>query len=198
LHVHDYLNETFPWWWIGRGSEASPAPFAWPPRSPDLTTLDNALWGFIKESAKCGITQQKCYRQLSKKPSLTWPWIIWAKHLPQHAAEFNCARTMKVSVPMFWTLTPSDTCPYQALNHNRYSVENKGGGGMPTSWPPRTFTFIYCLFNSAVSSSGYIVLNRMINKRWIWMDVEEVVISYFKRLSWHLSGGCAENRKKKP
>jgi hypothetical protein len=28
LHVHDYLNETFPWWWIGRGSEASPAPFA--------------------------------------------------------------------------------------------------------------------------------------------------------------------------
>jgi hypothetical protein len=48
LHVRDYLNETFPRRWIGRCSEASPAPFAWPPRSPDLTTPDNALWGFIK------------------------------------------------------------------------------------------------------------------------------------------------------
>jgi hypothetical protein len=49
LHVRDYLNETSPRRWIGRGSEASPAPFAWPPRSPDLTTPENALWGFIKE-----------------------------------------------------------------------------------------------------------------------------------------------------
>jgi hypothetical protein len=49
LHVRDYLNKAFPGRWIGRGSEASPAPFAWPPRSPDLTTPDNALWGFIKE-----------------------------------------------------------------------------------------------------------------------------------------------------
>jgi hypothetical protein len=49
LHMHDYLNKTFPRWWIGRGSEASPAPSAWPPRSPNLTTPDNALWGFIKE-----------------------------------------------------------------------------------------------------------------------------------------------------
>jgi hypothetical protein len=30
LHVRDYLNETFPGLWIGRGSEVSPAPFAWP------------------------------------------------------------------------------------------------------------------------------------------------------------------------
>jgi hypothetical protein len=37
LHVHDYLNETFPGRWIGRGSEASPAPFARTPRSPDPT-----------------------------------------------------------------------------------------------------------------------------------------------------------------
>jgi hypothetical protein len=49
LHVRDYLNENFLGRWIGRGSEASHAPFAWPPRSPDLTTPDNALWGFIKE-----------------------------------------------------------------------------------------------------------------------------------------------------
>ena len=51
IHVRDYLNETFPGRWIGRGS-ASPAPFAWPPRSPDLTTPDNALWGFIKEQVR--------------------------------------------------------------------------------------------------------------------------------------------------
>jgi hypothetical protein len=49
LHVHDYLNETFPGRWIGRGSEASPAPFARPPRSLNLITPDNAVWGFIKE-----------------------------------------------------------------------------------------------------------------------------------------------------
>jgi hypothetical protein len=28
LDVRDYLNKTFPGRWIGRGSEASPAPFA--------------------------------------------------------------------------------------------------------------------------------------------------------------------------
>jgi hypothetical protein len=49
LHVCDYLNETFPGRWFGRGSEASPAPFAWPPGSPNLTTPGIALSGFIKE-----------------------------------------------------------------------------------------------------------------------------------------------------
>jgi hypothetical protein len=33
---------------IGRGSPTSPAPLPWPPRSPDLTTQDNSLWGIIK------------------------------------------------------------------------------------------------------------------------------------------------------
>ncbi|PSN29926.1 hypothetical protein C0J52_27675, partial [Blattella germanica] len=37
-------------------SASSPAPFAWPPRSPDLTTPDNALWGFIKEHKKYSIS----------------------------------------------------------------------------------------------------------------------------------------------
>jgi hypothetical protein len=36
-------------WWIGRGSEVSPAPFAWLTRTPNLITSDTALWGFIKE-----------------------------------------------------------------------------------------------------------------------------------------------------
>jgi hypothetical protein len=49
LHVRDYLNKTFPGLWTGRDSGVSPAPFAWPPRSPNLTTPDNPLWGFIKE-----------------------------------------------------------------------------------------------------------------------------------------------------
>jgi hypothetical protein len=49
LHVRDYLNETFHRRWIGRGLGVSTAPIAWPPRSPNLTTPDNALWGFIKE-----------------------------------------------------------------------------------------------------------------------------------------------------
>jgi hypothetical protein len=91
LHVHDYLNETFPGRWIGRGSEASPALFAWPPRSPDLTTPDNAPWRFIKESVN-----KMWYRttEVLRAASLTWPRIICTIHLPEHGAEFNCATTM--------------------------------------------------------------------------------------------------------
>jgi hypothetical protein len=117
------LERVLPERWLWRDSEASPAPFAWPPRSPDLTIPDNALWGVHQGESP----QNAVYGQLSKKSSLTWPRIICAKHLPEHGAEFNCATTMKVSIPMFWTLKPSGTCPYQALNYNRYSVENKRG-----------------------------------------------------------------------
>jgi len=42
-HVRDYLNESFPNRWLGRGG-----PIAWPPRSPDLTTIDYYLWAQIK------------------------------------------------------------------------------------------------------------------------------------------------------
>jgi hypothetical protein len=42
-HVKDYLNETFPNRWLGRGG-----PVPWPPRSPDLTPLDFFLWGHMK------------------------------------------------------------------------------------------------------------------------------------------------------
>lgn len=48
LSVRNVLNQHFPGRWIGRGSPASPAPLTWPPRSPDLTTPDNSLWGIIK------------------------------------------------------------------------------------------------------------------------------------------------------
>ena len=41
--VRNYLNETFPGRWIGRGS-----PRFWAARSPDLTPLDFFAWGHIK------------------------------------------------------------------------------------------------------------------------------------------------------
>ena len=41
--VREYLNASFPNRWLGRGG-----PFAWAPRSPDLTPLDYYLWGHIK------------------------------------------------------------------------------------------------------------------------------------------------------
>ncbi|KAJ4435745.1 hypothetical protein ANN_18362 [Periplaneta americana] len=45
-------------------------PFAWPPRSPDLTTPDNALWEFIKNKVRnhCYNTRHN-YEQLRKMPS---------------------------------------------------------------------------------------------------------------------------------
>jgi len=42
-HAREYLNESFPNRWLGRGG-----PVAWPPRSPDLTPLDYYLWGHMK------------------------------------------------------------------------------------------------------------------------------------------------------
>jgi hypothetical protein len=42
--TRDYLNENYPNRWIGING-----PISWPPRSPDLTSCDNALWGIIKK-----------------------------------------------------------------------------------------------------------------------------------------------------
>ncbi|XP_036145999.1 uncharacterized protein LOC118646659 [Monomorium pharaonis] len=42
-YVRDYLNETYNDRWIGRGG-----PVAWPARSPDLTSPDFFLWGYLK------------------------------------------------------------------------------------------------------------------------------------------------------
>lgn len=41
--VRNYLNEVYPNRWIGRGG-----PQPWPPRSPDLNSLDFFLWGHLK------------------------------------------------------------------------------------------------------------------------------------------------------
>ena len=56
ITVRECLNEVFSGRWIGRGSPVLPAPLGWPPRSPDLTTYNNSLWGFIK-----GIVSQSRY-----------------------------------------------------------------------------------------------------------------------------------------
>lgn len=48
--ARQFLNDTFPDRWIGKYG-----PVAWPARSPDLTSCDNALWGLIKPQ----IIQQK-------------------------------------------------------------------------------------------------------------------------------------------
>ena len=42
-HMREYLNESFPNRWLGRGG-----PVAWAPRSPDLTPLDYYLWDHMK------------------------------------------------------------------------------------------------------------------------------------------------------
>lgn len=41
--IREYLNVIFPGRWIGRAG-----PTAWPPRSPDLTSPDFFLWGYLK------------------------------------------------------------------------------------------------------------------------------------------------------
>jgi hypothetical protein len=41
--TRDFLNAHFPNRWIGKFG-----PTPWPPRSPDLSSCDNALWGLIK------------------------------------------------------------------------------------------------------------------------------------------------------
>lgn len=44
LTVRQYLDEHFHGRWIGRQG-----PIDWPPRSPDLTPMDFAVWGIVKE-----------------------------------------------------------------------------------------------------------------------------------------------------
>lgn len=41
--VRQFLNRRFPDRWIGRAG-----PVQWPPRSPDLTSPDFFLWGYLK------------------------------------------------------------------------------------------------------------------------------------------------------
>lgn len=42
------LDQEFPGRWMGRGTNAYPSPYPWPPRSCDLTVCDYWLWGYVK------------------------------------------------------------------------------------------------------------------------------------------------------
>ncbi|KYN11774.1 hypothetical protein ALC57_16052, partial [Trachymyrmex cornetzi] len=44
--IRNHLDLTFPGRWIGRGG-----PVSWCPRSPDLSSLDIFLWGYLKNVA---------------------------------------------------------------------------------------------------------------------------------------------------
>ena len=65
-HVMQHFNDTFSNRWIGRGNTIN-----WPPRSPDLTSLDFCLWDLMKSEVyrkKSGYTRRTalkrtgCYR----------------------------------------------------------------------------------------------------------------------------------------
>jgi hypothetical protein len=84
LHMCGYLNETFPGQWIGRGSEASPAPFAWPPGNPNLTTPDNAPWGFIKERVNKMRYRTTEVSRAAVKEAFTY---VTPDYLPEHDSE---------------------------------------------------------------------------------------------------------------
>ena len=56
IATRQFLNDVFPDRWIGKHG-----PVSWPPRSPDLTSCDNALWGMLKPkivTAKAQSVQQ--------------------------------------------------------------------------------------------------------------------------------------------
>lgn len=48
------LDEHFAGRWMGRGTRRFPAPYPWPPRSPDLTVADFFLWGYLKSKLYTG------------------------------------------------------------------------------------------------------------------------------------------------
>ena len=50
-NVRNFLNETLPNRWIGRAVNNDRNLLLWPPRSPDLTTCDFFLWGYVKDNA---------------------------------------------------------------------------------------------------------------------------------------------------
>jgi hypothetical protein len=63
--MREYLNTPLPGWWIGRA-----ALIAWPPRSPNLTTLDVFLWGFVKDRSYHLYLQMSLSSKLELLPQL--------------------------------------------------------------------------------------------------------------------------------
>jgi hypothetical protein len=48
--VHEVSNRVFPHWWIGRHGPNENPLLWWPPRSPDLTSCDFFLWGYVNHT----------------------------------------------------------------------------------------------------------------------------------------------------
>lgn len=67
LAVRGFLDRTFPDRWIGRRG-----PMEWPARSPDLTTLDFFLWGYLKNRvyATDPVTIEELRRRIEYECSL--------------------------------------------------------------------------------------------------------------------------------
>ena len=65
--MRDYLTDSLPDKWTGRGSVTFQAPMQWPPRSPDLTTSDNSSWRCIKDV----VSKQCCHSNDELKTAVT-------------------------------------------------------------------------------------------------------------------------------
>lgn len=76
--VREFLKETFPGQWIGRGSATSPSPIFWPPRNRDLTTLDNYLWRIIKDE----VAVRHCYTNAQLRAAITYTLPPLTSHIP--------------------------------------------------------------------------------------------------------------------
>lgn len=48
IKVRKWLDEVFPGRWIGKHGDNNNARYFWPARSPDISTCDFFLWGFLK------------------------------------------------------------------------------------------------------------------------------------------------------
>ncbi|PSN57659.1 hypothetical protein C0J52_05385 [Blattella germanica] len=96
-------DEVLPQRWIGRGSLYLPAAIEWPPRSPDLTSCDNSLWGIIKQKVLKQRYQaveelQKAVREAFREITR----LFFGKSHTGPGAASLCAVTMMVPILIFW------------------------------------------------------------------------------------------------
>ena len=93
--VINYLNNTFPWRWIGES-------IRWPTRSLNLTPLEFFLWRYLKSQVYQKPIEDmadlyykiyasidlKCISMNSEKKSITY-WILWATTFPFEKKNFD-------------------------------------------------------------------------------------------------------------
>lgn len=70
--TRNFLHETFQDRWVGKYG-----PTPWPPRSPDITSCDNALWGILKPK----IIAHKASDVTALKDAITTEFDRFPKHL---------------------------------------------------------------------------------------------------------------------